>query len=179
LHETFAALEAQARELLQVQGARDETIAFARGYDARYRGQSFELDVDHARSTRAIAERFHETHQRRYGYAVPDEPVELVNARLTATAPTVVRQAHHDEEQTRHPERVEGRGVVRQAHHDERRDVFINGSFVETPVYAREALSAQAMIAGPAIIEQYDSCTYVPPGWAARKHGATLLVERS
>jgi N-methylhydantoinase A len=38
---------------------------------------------------------------------------------------------------------------------------------VETPVYRRDSLPAGASFEGPAIVEQLDSTTVVPPGVAA------------
>ena len=38
---------------------------------------------------------------------------------------------------------------------------------VETPVYRRDELPAGASFEGPAIVEQLDSTTVVPPGVAA------------
>jgi len=35
------------------------------------------------------------------------------------------------------------------------------------------------MIGGPALVEQYDTCTYVPPGWSAKVQDEMLLVERA
>ena len=35
---------------------------------------------------------------------------------------------------------------------------------VDTPIYARDTLSSGMSVAGPAIIEQLDSTTVVPPG---------------
>ena len=32
-----------------------------------------------------LAERFHADHERRHGYAMPDEPVDVVSLRVTAT----------------------------------------------------------------------------------------------
>lgn len=168
----FEALESQARTFLREQGATDENLAFRREYDARYRGQSFELDVPHAPSVSTVVDRFHEKHARRYGYSVAEEPVELVNARLTATAPAgalaPVPQCHA--EVSKHG-RAESRPV------DDTRDVWIDGSLVDTPVYQRESLPAHAMIGGPALIEQYDTSTYVPPGWSASMHGAMLVLK--
>jgi N-methylhydantoinase A len=168
----FGELEQQAREFLLGQGAPEESIAFRREYDARYRGQSFELDVLHAPTVRAAVERFHEKHERRYGYAVPDEPVEFVNARLTATAP-----AGSESPPLRSAPLASARG--RSIPHDDKRQVWIDGAYVETPVYARESLGAHAVIDGAALIEQYDTCTYVPPGWSARVQDAMLIVERA
>lgn len=169
----FREMEQEARAALHEQGADDAHILFRREYDARYRGQSFELDVEHAPAVHTIVERFHDKHQQRYGYAVPDEVVELVNARLTATAPAGSNDTPR-----------QARGVLRQAQDDNaqhitERDVWIDGAYAQTPVYARERLPAHAVIGGPALIEQYDTCTYVPPGWSAKTQGDMLVVERA
>ncbi|MBV8531995.1 MAG: hydantoinase/oxoprolinase family protein, partial [Candidatus Eremiobacteraeota bacterium] len=82
--EAFAASEARARAALVEQGADATTIGFRREYDARYAGQSFELTVAFDPDSQTVARRFHETHRARYGYDVPDEIVEVINARLTA-----------------------------------------------------------------------------------------------
>jgi N-methylhydantoinase A len=98
--------------------------------------------------------------------------VEFINARLTATAPagggasTELGAASIPQHDTTHD-----------AAHLAERDVYIDGAYVQTPVYQREALAAHAMVGGPALIEQYDTCTYVPPGWSAKNTGATLVVE--
>ena len=42
------------------------------------------------------------------------------------------------------------------------------GGEVETPVYARERLHPGNRFAGPAIVEQMDATTLVPPGMSAR-----------
>jgi N-methylhydantoinase A len=52
--------------------------------DLRYQGQSFELSV--ALGPR-LAERFHEAHEARYGYADPERPLELVAVRTAEIRP--------------------------------------------------------------------------------------------
>ena len=170
LEALFRELEREGRAALREQGAADETIAFRREYDMRYRGQSFELSVPHAPDVADAVERFNDLHQRRYGYAVLDEPVEFVNARLTAGAPAAARPPAAIER----PESAAGE-TVRVGE----RNVWIDGAYVETPVYARETLPAHAMIGGPALVEQYDTCTYVPPGWSAKRTQAMLLLEHA
>ena len=54
--------------------------------DCRYRGQSHELTV-------ADVSAFHDEHRRRNGYARPDDPVEVVALRATATRPPAVDPA--------------------------------------------------------------------------------------
>jgi N-methylhydantoinase A len=45
-------------------------------------------------------------------------------------------------------------------------------------VHARDRIPPGAVIAGPAILEQSDATTLVPPGWAATalEHGALLIA---
>jgi len=54
--------------------------------DLRYKGQSFELTVE-ADPFEKLEHRFHQAHERRYGYRMEDEAVELVNLRLISTVP--------------------------------------------------------------------------------------------
>jgi N-methylhydantoinase A len=166
--ELFESLEREGRALLLEQGAAENTIAFRREYDMRYRGQSFELAVEHVPKMSVVVERFHAQHERRYGYAVSEEAVEFVNARLTATAPA----GEQVSTKSRHDAKIHDDTNV------EEREVWISGAYVETPVYKRESLPAHAMVGGPALIEQYDTCTYVPPGWSAKNVEAMLVVER-
>ncbi len=56
----------------------------------RYHGQAFELvvpwgDVTRAGHAGALLARFHALHAQRFSYANPDDPVEIVTLRLTAT----------------------------------------------------------------------------------------------
>jgi len=52
--------------------------------DLRYAGQSFELTVPLGPR---LAERFHEAHDARYGYADPSRPIELVAVRTAEITP--------------------------------------------------------------------------------------------
>ena len=44
------------------------------------------------------------------------------------------------------------------------RSVYLDGEWVQTPVYDRERLRAGDVFAGPAIVTEYSSATVVPPG---------------
>ena len=88
----FAALEREAMAELEAQGAARAAITAVRSLDLRYTGQSFELAVPAPPNeplVEAIA-RFHRRHHEVYGYASPDHGVEIVAARLTATAPAML-----------------------------------------------------------------------------------------
>jgi N-methylhydantoinase A len=47
---------------------------------------------------------------------------------------------------------------------NERRRVWFDGTWIDTPVYAREKLPLDAVIEGPAILEQMDATTVIEPG---------------
>ena len=162
---SFARMEARGRNELRAQDANDTSIARAREADARYRGQSFELTIPYDDNPRDLATRFHREHERRYGYAVENEAVEIVNLRSTTTAPF---------------ERVARSVSVRPAEpaaSSAFRDVWIAGTRTRVPVLARDDVSGTP-VAGPALIEQYDAITYVARGWSAAARGEYLVVTR-
>jgi N-methylhydantoinase A len=157
----FDGLETQARSALRAQGAAGGAFSMRRTFDARYQGQSFELEVE---GTERAARAFHDEHRRRYGYCVEDEPVELVSARLTATAglatlPRAKRPGLNGAPATS-------------------RDVWLDGGYGPAAVHPRAGLSEGSDLTGPALIEEADSCTYVAPGWKARVEDVALMLER-
>jgi N-methylhydantoinase A len=48
------------------------------------------------------------------------------------------------------------------------REVFENGRTWQARVYARAGLKAGDSFGGPAVVEQYDTTTYVPDGFLVR-----------
>jgi len=72
--------EARRRLAAEVAALVGPDAAVDTALDCRYRGQSHELTVPDV-------EAFHEAHCRRNGFARPDEPVEVVALRATATRP--------------------------------------------------------------------------------------------
>ncbi|APW97529.1 5-oxoprolinase [Halobiforma lacisalsi AJ5] len=137
-----------------------------RAADCRYAGQSFELTVpvDDTFDADAVAERFHSSHERAYGYAM-DEAIEVVNLRATATVPGAEPTVRHD---------GEGDALV-----DTREAYFPGTGPRETTVYDRDRLAPGVTISGPAILEQAESTTVVPPAWAGEiEHDGTLVMTR-
>jgi len=146
-----------------------------RSGDLRYHGQSFELSVTVPPSPLSAADierlraEFHASHERAYGYAAPDDPVELVNVRLAAVGVTPKPR--------RAPLPDGGRSAA--AAVKGHRDVWFaeaNG-FRDTVVLDRAKLERGNVIDGPAIIEEHDASTLVHPGWAAAvdEHGNLVL----
>lgn len=130
-------------------------LEFHRVLELRYLGQSSELTVpldEKTNALEALVAAFHAQHQRRFGYAMPARAVEIVTARLTVQ----VERPTLDPEQP--PDLVDRPPASR-------RVWFAATGFVETPVYRRHALAFGASLTGPAVIEQMDTTTIVPPGW--------------
>jgi len=133
--------------------------------DLRYAGQSYELTVGAPDSfaADAVADRFRTAHRRERGYRLDDEPVELVNLRVTATVPAVSPSIVHEGEEG-------GDRTTREA--------WFDGTVHETAVYDRESVPAGAEVDGPAIFEGGESTVVLPPDWSGRVDGrGTLIVE--
>ncbi|MCI0545736.1 MAG: hydantoinase/oxoprolinase family protein, partial [Candidatus Rokubacteria bacterium] len=143
----------------------------------RYVGQNFELTVAPTSETSpldaaALRRAFLGEHERVYGDAAPDEPVQIVALRLTAfgdreppPVPALPPAATADPREARTGER----------------DVYFEEArgFVVTPVYRRERLRAGHRLEGPAIVEQMDSTTVLPLGQEARVDERANLVIRT
>jgi N-methylhydantoinase A len=149
----------EAEEILEGEGVPPGARKCLPAADLRYRGQAFELTLPLPDRTIAeedlgeIRERFHREHERRYGYSVPGEPVELVNLRLTAVGET------DKPELPRHP----AGGSVGDALIERRLLYFGGEGWREAPVYVRGRLPAGAELRGPAVIEGDESTCLVPP----------------
>jgi N-methylhydantoinase A len=145
------------------------SLLIDRALELRYRGQSSELRVPLRVGDNLphVIQVFHAEHQRRFGYRMGDRPVEIVSARLTALAP---RPAPPQE-----PMGATGKPVTVGA-----RPVWFDATgFVPTRVLDRDMIGFGDIVTGPAIIEQMDTTTVVPPGWTARLDAVgNLLLTR-
>jgi N-methylhydantoinase A len=155
----FAEMEAQATDVIR-RSAVPQRITVLRLVGARYLGQGYELTVavppepvDAAVLARVRAA-FDDAYAARYGYANPSEPVEVVNWTLTAVAagPRLVLP------------KAGGRSAGR-ARKTARRAYFPEaGGLTECTVYDRYALAPGEELDGPAIVEERESTTVLPPG---------------
>ncbi|OLC55516.1 MAG: hypothetical protein AUH92_02000 [Acidobacteria bacterium 13_1_40CM_4_69_4] len=162
LEARFRRLEAEAREGVTDRGGRREVV-LQRALDLRYVGQSYELTVPGAVPLPAAAEAFRTRHTEIYGYAPTREPVEVVNARVTALGimpPLSLWEAP---------------AGPRAADRAEVRRVFFDGRWLEVPVVARRGLAPGRALPGPAVVEEDEATVIVPPGWSARPGEAGTL----
>ncbi|MCH8883248.1 MAG: hydantoinase/oxoprolinase family protein [SAR324 cluster bacterium] len=176
LTDTFAAFEAEAETLLARERDNWQEVSLVRTCDLRYKGQSHELQVVLPPGALGQAELartqalFEEAHQRAYGYVAAEDPIELVNLRLTAVGKLPPLPRGHVPRGSGDPgSALKGRrGLwLREA-----------GEIVEVPVYDRYGLRGGDAIAGPAVIEEMDASTLVLPGYSARldDHGNLLIT---
>ncbi len=165
VEKNFQKLELKGMRILERQCVPKGNMRFVRQLDLRYFGQSYELTVPATapftdNALRQVVESFHKKHKAVYGYAVRDEPVELVNVRLIAVGlvkkPRLKEQPLHGEDPPK--EVVIARRKVFFEQHDD---------YVKTPIYEREKLNSGNVVEGPAVIEQYDATTVVYPRWKA------------
>jgi N-methylhydantoinase A len=183
IEQLFGREEERGRAALRAQGVADAAMRSAREIDARYAGQSFELTLPAGtpfdRAARAtLVAAFHDRHERIYGFASRDERVELVNVRSSAIG-DLPKPA--DARPPRAPDARPLRGDPALRALLERRSVYHGeAGRLDTPVFDRARLLPGDRLNGPAIVEQYDACTLVPPSWWARvDSGERLVMERT
>jgi N-methylhydantoinase A len=102
-----------------------------------------------------IRDRFDSIHDRSFGHAAPDEPLEMVNIRLSARG---IRQ------KMKMPAVVASGGAAPKPRTMRKVCLASADRFEDCPVYAREALAAGVKIEGPALIEEYGSTTVMFAG---------------
>jgi len=134
-------------------------LAIERGCEMRYRGQSHELSVPEGADRVA---RFHAEHRRRFGFAEPGAPVEVVTIDVQASLPA---DSLPPPGRSRRRARPPVEAMVR---HD--------GARVRAAVWDRAALGPGARLKGPAVVADEGATLWLPPGWNARVHATGAIV---
>ncbi len=165
----FRELESRAAGELADEGLLADTTVYERELDMRYTGQGYELRVslqgigrgaltrDGMREARA---RFDERHAQIHGHAAAERPVEIVSYRLRIRVPVPKYRPVAEKD-------VKVRPAPKSAMKGTRIVYFDAKAGTETALYERDQLSPGSQLHGPAIIEQSDATTVVPPGWSA------------
>ena len=177
----FREVEAKAADELAEEGLDPKAAAFERELDMRYAGQGYELRVSldglwqnalDVKALEAARARFDDLHARIHGHAAKEKSVEVVSYRLRVRV-AVPKFAPHMQEAR--PPAPPPPAAVKGA----RRVFFTAREAVEATIYDRERLAVGAEFAGPAIVEQFDATTVVPPGWhtSVDRYG-NLILER-
>ncbi len=156
LEQVFGELEKRARATLRREGFAEGKQRHERSLAARYKGQSFELQI--RQTSGDVAAAFHRAHLARYGYAQEKNVVEIVSARVRSiglvdklrasplqSSPAKSLAKPHDYADT-HFERKKSRAAV----------------------YRREELRPNSRLRVPCIVTEYSATTLIPSGSRAR-----------
>jgi len=167
LQRVFEELEQRARVQLEGDGVASDRIVIQRIVDCRYLGQGYELRVDAPAGPidhdwiEKVRSDFHDNHEREYSRRFEQSDIELPNVRIRGVGlmpPLKTVEVEHGGELSDAALRHEGKAWFRMG--GELREVA-------TRYYDRAALKAGNRLDGPAIVNQYDTTTVIPPGISA------------
>ena len=149
----LAALGTAARQSLAMQGVADERITLLRRVHLRYDGTDSTIVV--AFDTAATMQAHFETdYKRRFSFLMPARALVVeaisVEALGTSDAPAEAQVTMPDSAAV--PARV---------------PMFVDGAWVEAPLYLRASLPPGFVVAGPAILAEATATTVVEAGWQA------------
>lgn len=161
LDDRFETFASEGRERLTDEDIDDTALTIERSIEMRYLGQSYTIPVsvpavlDEA-AMETVADRFHEHHRNRYGYASPGEPLELVTLRLRAIG------------HVRPPDLKLRPTDVDDPTPDRHRQVWFDNAYRETAIFDRSTLQPGMEFEGPAVVEGPDSTALIHPN----QHGS-------
>jgi N-methylhydantoinase A/oxoprolinase/acetone carboxylase beta subunit len=176
LQHAFEELEAHAYAQLEQDGIPRERMVIERIADCRYLGQGYELRVDvpsGAVDTAWVAKvraDFDDIHLREYSRRFEEADVEIPNVRVRGIGLMPPLEM---------PETAPGSTSPADALRHQGEAWFrVDGSLeqVATRYYDRAALRAGNRLEGPAIVNQYDSTTVIPPDTTASIDRFGLIV---
>lgn len=130
--------------------------------EMRYEGQGYDVSVPvdatvlQTNDIDALREAFDVAHREAYGHSSPQMPARLneLRAHITGAVDKSLTVARQKQTADRTP--VQQRPVH-----------LYEGEYLAS-VYDRNSLSEGDTVAGPAVIEQMDTTTFVPPNWTLR-----------
>ncbi len=177
LMQLIAATQTELTDALRDDGEDVATFRHTIMVAMRYHGQAFTLDVPLISQSATLpsidatllqhaATAFHQLHQRRYGHALPDRPLEIIQLQHTmANDPLPLPDTVS---MPRSSELTPQMHVMAYPNDDT--------TAVMTAIYPRDALCAGDCICGPAIITQLDATTVIPSDWDATVTTVGTLV---
>lgn len=139
--------------LAQAGGYQRRNLRFEAVAECRYRGQSFELGTPIGpgrvtkRTIAKLRDSFETQHVALYGHRDPDAEVVAATLRVMAIQPTPP---------------ITVRETLTSSRGNHHRKAWFDGRWQVTPVLQRGDLRT---ITGPAIVDDYDATTVIPPDW--------------
>ena len=161
--------------------SRKATSAATAAADMRYVGQSWDLRVPipTGRSTPGAVARlrrdFDALHERAYGYASPDAPVETVHLAISVSAPAGADGGVDGRAPRGAPAGSDPAPGDRTAEPVGHRPAYVDGTdgLTDVAVYDAAALQPGDRLDGPALVDGADSTTYVASGFAVPRRPAS------
>ncbi|RMF85596.1 MAG: hydantoinase/oxoprolinase family protein [Nitrospinota bacterium] len=166
LAEAYTTLDTQALQWLDREGIPVQEKRVVRSVDMRYLGQSFEINVPleegvlQQRDFARFAAAFHAQYQTMYGYSDDKAPLEVIDLRTTVIGTTP--KPNLALESSSH------RSVPGEPEPIETRQIYFEGEWLQARVYDRSLLQVGDILQGPAIVEQFDTTTFLIPGFTAQ-----------
>jgi N-methylhydantoinase A len=152
---TFQELEQLNRAALIEEGFANSQQRHIRSLAARYKGQSFELEL--TQTIGDIAAAFHRVHLARYGYAQRTDLVEIVAVRLRSSG--IVKPLKQSRLPKSREKVVKPQALV---------ETVLEGKRMRVGLYARDELSAEMILQSPCIVTEYSSTTLIPSAASAK-----------
>ncbi len=176
LNNDFLQMQEELLQQFEADHVKLQDVTLNRHADARYVGQGYELRMEipegmiDADGMLKAFEQFHRIHEAEYGHAFPNSPIEIVNVRLTGTAPNPQIEWPKLGGGGSRDKALVKKGPTKFRVDGELRDF-------ETAFYRRAELPIDIKLSGPAIVLQLDTTTVVPPNWSfvADSHGNLIL----
>jgi N-methylhydantoinase A len=154
--------------MLDKEKVADKDRSFSCIIECRYERQNYEIpiEVDASMTEEVMQEminKFHTEHNRTYGYYNENMRIQMVNYRVSAVGsiekPDLIEKPVNPDAQP--PKPIEVRNVL----------FDVEEGYLPTNVYQRSDIQPGCTICGPAIIEQMDSTSIIPPKWIAYTDG--------
>jgi 5-oxoprolinase (ATP-hydrolysing) len=164
-------LEEQGRAALAEEGVTPADIRVEVRLDLRYAGTETSLAIAAPKDAN-FAAAFEVDHRERFGYTRPGRSIEIVTARVRASAPSGSRSGNvgRNLARDRPPRRTEPTPLRHE------RVWFPAIGRVDAPVFDRESLPRGAEFRGPAIVLEDTGTIVLDPGFAARLGVEGILV---
>ncbi|WHH60834.1 hydantoinase/oxoprolinase family protein [Petroclostridium sp. X23] len=154
--------------MLDKEKVADKDRSFSCIIECRYERQNYEIpiEVDASMTEEVMQEminKFHTEHNRTYGYYNENMRIQMVNYRVSAVGsiekPDLIEKPVNPDAQP--PKPIEVRNVL----------FDVEEGYLPTNIYQRSDIQPGCTICGPAIIEQMDSTSIIPPKWIAYTDG--------
>ncbi len=173
----YQEMEAEGLAMLRSAGVTTEAITITRTAELRYAGQGHQVTVGvppgpiGPDTRRQLEDRFEQEYRRLYGRTAPGNPIETVNWRIVAAAPSPSVSLTIGQ-------RSAGNGRLGAAQKGERA-IYLPEvrDFRPVPVYDRYAFTPGMGFSGPAVIEERESTAVIGPGaWVEVDHLLNLVI---